>query len=137
MKYVLDASVALKMVLNEQDSPLALPLRDDFRNGIHELIAPDILPAEMGHALTRAERKRVIPQGHARILFYDFLDPCPQLLPYEEFYDRAMQLSSDFRIGFYDCLYVSLAQREGCPLISADEKLVKMFAGQAVSLASL
>ena len=74
MKYVLDASVALKMLLPEQDSPLALALRDDFRNHIHELISPDILPAEMGHALTRAKRKGNVKQGEASVLIYDLLE---------------------------------------------------------------
>jgi len=29
------------------------------------------------------------------------------------------------RVGVYDCLYVALAEREGCELITADDKLVK------------
>jgi len=29
------------------------------------------------------------------------------------------------RIGFYDCLYVALAEREGCELVTADDKLLK------------
>ena len=40
MKYVLDASVALKWVLTEGDSPKALSIRDDFRNQRHELLLP-------------------------------------------------------------------------------------------------
>ncbi len=50
MKYVLDASVAVKWVLPEPDTVNAL--RDAYRNGIHELIAPDIFPVEVAHALT-------------------------------------------------------------------------------------
>jgi hypothetical protein len=46
MKYVLDASVALKWVLSEPDSPAALNLRDTFTRGVHELIAPDTFLAE-------------------------------------------------------------------------------------------
>lgn len=137
MKYVLDASVALKMLLPEQDSPIALALREDFRNQVRELIAPDILPAEMGHALTRAERKGIIPVGEAEKLFYDFLDPCPHLFPYGDVYDRAMQLSSVIRIGFYDCLYVALGEREGCPVVTADDRLVTAFKGQVISMSSL
>lgn len=57
MKYVLDASVAFKWLVTEADSVKALRLRDDFRNGIHELLAPDVLPIEVAHALTRAERQ--------------------------------------------------------------------------------
>jgi predicted nucleic acid-binding protein len=29
------------------------------------------------------------------------------------------------RVGIYDCLYVALAERETCELITADDKLVK------------
>jgi hypothetical protein len=56
MKYVLDSSVALKWALTEPDSAKAVQLRDNYRNGIHELVAPDVFPIETAHALTRAER---------------------------------------------------------------------------------
>src|SRR5437879_3068199 len=60
MRYVLDSTVALKIALPEPDSAKAIQLRDDFRNGIHELLAIDVFPIEVGHALTRAERQRRI-----------------------------------------------------------------------------
>jgi hypothetical protein len=44
--------------LPEQDSDKANRLRDDFRNGVHELLAPDVLPIEVAHALTRASKWR-------------------------------------------------------------------------------
>jgi len=91
----------------------------------------------MGHALTRAERKGIIAQGEAKKLFYDFLDPCPELVPYGDVYDRALQLSSIIRIGFYDCLYVALGEREGCPVVTADDRLVNTFKGHVMSLSSL
>ena len=37
---------------------------------------------------------------------------------------RAYALSSSMRVGIYDCLYVVLADREGCNLITADKRLV-------------
>lgn len=40
MKYVLDASVALKWVLPEANSDKALALRDAFDRQVDELIAP-------------------------------------------------------------------------------------------------
>ena len=49
MKFVLDASVALKTVRREPDSSAAIALRDDFKNLIHQLIAPDTLPVEIAH----------------------------------------------------------------------------------------
>lgn len=44
MRYVLDASVGIKWVMNEVDSAEARRLRDDFRNQIHELVAPASFP---------------------------------------------------------------------------------------------
>ena len=60
MRYVLDSSVALKWVLPEPLSDKARQLRTDFENAALELLAPDILPVECGHALTRAERRGLI-----------------------------------------------------------------------------
>ena len=136
---VLDASVALKMIfVAEKDSAMALALREEFRNSIRGLIAPDVLPAEMGHALMRAERKGAIPKGHGAALFLNFINPCPRLFPYGDLYDRAMEIASDFRIGFYDALYVTLAEEEGCDLVTSDEKLMNSLPGfPIVSLASL
>jgi predicted nucleic acid-binding protein len=38
---------------------------------------------------------------------------------------RAYALSSAIRVGIYDCLYVALAEQEGCEFVTADDKLVK------------
>jgi len=37
---------------------------------------------------------------------------------------RAIELSSQARIGIYDCLYVAVAEHEGCDLVTADKKLI-------------
>jgi hypothetical protein len=46
MKYVLDARLALRWVLIEQDSEKARRLRDDYQNQVHELIAPESFSVE-------------------------------------------------------------------------------------------
>jgi predicted nucleic acid-binding protein len=124
MKYVLDASVALKWVLPEALSPKAVRLRNDFRNHVHELIAPDIFPVEVAHALTRAERQKIIqpPQGTKRLIAVMRFPP--DLHPYLPLLSRAFAISSAMRVGVYDCLYIALAEREGCELVTADNKMV-------------
>jgi predicted nucleic acid-binding protein len=37
---------------------------------------------------------------------------------------RALSISRQARIGFYDCLYVALAERDSCELVTADTKMV-------------
>lgn len=63
MKYVLDSSVALKWVLAEAESAKAIRLRDEYSNGIHELLAPDIFPSEIANGLVSAERQNRIRRG--------------------------------------------------------------------------
>ena len=40
-----------------------------------------------------------------------------------------MEIASDYRIGFYDALYVTLAEEEGCDLVTSDEKLMNSLPG--------
>jgi hypothetical protein len=56
MKFVLESNVALKCVLRESDSAKAIGVRDAFLKGAHDLLAPDVFRAEIGHSLTRLER---------------------------------------------------------------------------------
>jgi predicted nucleic acid-binding protein len=137
MKYILDASVALKWVLSEADSPIANRLRDEFKQQSHELLAPDTLPVEIAHALTRAERTGLIPKGQAAVLFADVVTPAPDLRSHLDVLARAIDISSDARIGVYDCLYVALSEREQCPIVTSDQRLLTLFAGQTLALSSL
>ena len=124
MKLVFDSSVALKWVVPETDSDKADALRNDFLTGAAELIAPDIFPIEAAHALTRAERQLRVSVGQARILLADLLSTCPRLYSYQPLLSRAVDISSQLRIGVYDCLYLALAEQEGCDFVTADTRLV-------------
>src|SRR5437868_6865082 len=121
MRYVLDSSVAFKWLVAEVDTPKALRLRDDFRQSLIELIAPDVLPVEATHALTRAERQKRISTAQGAALLKDLLINLPLLRSYLPLLPRAYEISSGKRVGVYDCLYVALAEREGCHLVTADD----------------
>jgi predicted nucleic acid-binding protein len=125
MRYVLDSSVALKWVLPEPDSSKANQLRDEFRRTTHELYCPDVFPIEVAHALTKAERQGRIAPPAAGVLWDDVMTTPPTSFPSLPLVPRAYQIASAARIGIYDCLYVALAEREACELVTADDKLVK------------
>lgn len=124
MKYALDASVALCWVLPRPNSGKAMQLQADFQNAVLELIAPSIFAGEVASALTKAERQKLIRVGHARPLLGRVMRSPPVMHPYEMLLDRAVDISSQTRSGLYDCLYVALAEREGCELVTDDQKLV-------------
>jgi predicted nucleic acid-binding protein len=124
MRYVLDASVRLKTVLLEGDSNRAIRLRDDAAQGLHELISPDFFPTEIGHALTRAERRKIIKVGDAAGLLAKILLDLPHLEASLPLLPRAVDISSSLGAATYDCLYVALAEREGIEMVTADQKLL-------------
>lgn len=129
MRAVLDSCVAVKAVLPETDTPKAVRLLNEFRVGLHELLAPDVFPVEVAHALSKAERMGVItpPIGAKRLLAV--MRNRPDLYPYLPLLSRAYAISSQARHGVHDCLYLALAEREGCPLITSDQKLMRKFRG--------
>jgi predicted nucleic acid-binding protein len=140
MKYVLDVSVALCWVMQRASSVRAFQLRDQFIQATHELIAPSHFSAEAASALTKCERQKLIPVGHARILLDDILSTPPAVHAYEPLLHRAVDISSQSRSGLNDCLYVALAEREGCGLVTDDQKLIANLKPQfpfIVPLASL
>ena len=140
MKYVLDASAAICWVVRRPLTPKAIRLRDDFRQSIHHLLAPDIFIDEVASGLTKAERQKLIPVGQAASLYAQVMNEPVAFLPHLPLVTRAIDISSRTRSGYYDCLYVALAEREGCQLITADQKSVNNLAPHfpfIVPLASL
>ncbi|HET6878943.1 MAG TPA: type II toxin-antitoxin system VapC family toxin [Pirellulales bacterium] len=137
MIYGLDSSVAIKWFIREADTDKALRLRDEYLQGIHRLLSPDVFPFEIAHALTRAERQGRIPVQDALKLLADALNVLPLLHDGLPLLPRAAELSSQARLGVYDCLYISLVERERCKLVTADQRLANTFPMHTVLLSSL
>jgi predicted nucleic acid-binding protein len=120
MKYVLDSSVALKWVLAEADSAKAVSLRDDYSNGLHQLLAPDIFSSEIANGLASAERQKRIQTGESAIFLNDILSAAPAMNPALLLLIRAMEIAISSKQAVYDCIYFALAETEGCELVTAD-----------------
>lgn len=125
MKYVLDSGVALKWVLPEADSGRAIRLRDEYSNGIHELLAPDIFPSEIANGLASAERQKRIRNGEAAVFLNDVLSAAPALQHSSPLLLRAIEIAISTKQAVYDCIYVALAEAEACDLVTADDKLAR------------
>ncbi|HEX4071916.1 MAG TPA: type II toxin-antitoxin system VapC family toxin [Planctomycetaceae bacterium] len=129
MKYVLDSSVGFKWFLIEDQTSKARSLRDDYRAALVELVAPDVFPIEIVHALTRAERTNRVTAQEGSRLVADLFQILPALHQFLLLLPRAYQISSQIRIGVYDCLYLALAEREQCDLVTADQRLLNSLKG--------
>ena len=90
--------------------------------------------------MTKAERQKLIPIGDAQLLIQDILNTPPVFYATDSLFYRAVEISSQTRAGFYDRLYVALAEQENCELVTADDKLINTLQGRfsfVVSLAAL
>ena len=125
MKYVLDSSVALKWVLPEVDSGIALRILDEFNNATHDLIAPDVFFPEVANGLATAERQARIKAGQAATMLLDIARQSPIILPSSSVLIRAVELSISTKQAVYDCIYLAVAETEQCEMVSADDAFVR------------
>ena len=119
MTLVVDASVAVKWVLNEEGSDRASALRDQTG-----LVAPSLIASEIGNALWKAERRGDISRDDAIAAMRSILGPFDTLAPNETLHMRALELAVDLQHPIYDCFYLALAERENATLLTADARLM-------------
>lgn len=127
---VVDASVAVKWLLHEEDQEIARRLQEDYQNGAMDLIAPDLLISEVGNVLWKRVRKRDLTPSVAELLFDGFLRDAPVLLNSDAVHRRAMKLSLEFDCPIYDCEYLALAWYHSCDLVTADERFYRAVRAQ-------
>ena len=116
---VVDASVAVKWVIEEPDSALAAQLL----GSAEPMVAPELLRTEGAGAVTRAFRSGRLTREAAEAsleLWLDAFRSVVELVPNEHHLRRAAELSCDLRHPLADCLYLALAERLGATLLTAD-----------------
>jgi predicted nucleic acid-binding protein len=119
MKFVVDASVAVKWYLEEPYAALARRLLD----GDHTLIAPEHILAEVGQTLFRRFRQGEITREQVDGIV-PHLPAFFDLMPLEQIAAEATQLACEIAYTVYDCLYVVAAIRRDCTLVTSDERLI-------------
>ena len=121
MTLAVDASVAVKWVLDEEDSDRAVALRDlgeDF-------IAPCLVVAEIGNAVWKRASWNELSARDAVRALRAAIGVFTRLIATTELAARAVEIAIDLQHPIYDCFYLALAERERCPLITADIRLIK------------
>jgi predicted nucleic acid-binding protein len=116
---VVDASVAVKWVLPEPDSGLAVALRETGA-----LIAPSLVIAEIGNALWKSVLRGDVDKSDAYAALHTAVAHFERIVSIDQLAARALELAVDLRHPIYDCLYLALAERERVPIVSADAKLL-------------
>jgi predicted nucleic acid-binding protein len=125
MNLVIDASVAAKWLFKEPDTERACALRGDAERQGFELVAPEILVAEIANVIWKRVARGELDPGDAQSVFEEFKRISPALIRLSSLVEAALALSVRFRRSVYDSLYVALASERDCDLVTADENLFR------------
>jgi predicted nucleic acid-binding protein len=118
MSIVVDASVAVKWVLNEPGTEAALALRDE------ELIAPALWLVEAANALWRHVRLGELGREQALARLSELEKAPIASLPIEPHVARALELATEADHPVYDCIYLALALHQQARVVTDDRRFL-------------
>jgi predicted nucleic acid-binding protein len=125
----LDASVGLKLLVDEDGSAVAATLLDGRR-----LVAPELIHVEVANALWRMVKVgRLSGDEAADALSLFGCLPLRRRVNDRELVAEAYRLSRLLDHPVYDCLYLALAIIEGVPVVTADTRFVTAATRDAAS----
>jgi predicted nucleic acid-binding protein len=117
MSIVIDASVALKWVLDEAGTEAALALLAD------ELIAPELWITEAANALWRHVRLGEASDAEALARIDELANAPVASVSTAQYIRRALQMALEIRHPVYDCLYLALAENQNTYVVTDDRRL--------------
>jgi predicted nucleic acid-binding protein len=122
---VIDASIAVKWIVEEEGTPQALILREKGK-----LIAPELLVAECAIILWKKVQRNEVSQEEALFGAKLLQGADIELLPMRSLFEIATRTAIELDHPAYDCIYLALAIENECPFVTADERLLRKI-GQA------
>ncbi len=127
---IVDASVALKWLVPETDSESA----EAIIGKASPLHAPHFLMLETVNACWKNWRKQLIDKS----IVFDASSKLTGLIDVwhhdEGLIEDAARLAVDLQHPIFDCLYLALARHLNLPVVTADQRLLTVGSGLAVSL---
>jgi predicted nucleic acid-binding protein len=109
---VIDASIAVKWVVEEIGTPEALALRQKAK-----LIAPELLVGECANILWKKVIRGELLKGEALVAARLLQGAEIELLPTRSLFEAATRMSIEIDHPAYDCLYLSLAVEKKASLL--------------------
>ena len=116
MKIVADTNTFLAVALNEPEKPQIIK-----HTAGHELIAPDVLPFEIGNALTALMRRHLLDVDEVTTAWDSTQSIQVEL--YKTNIRNALEIASNFKIYAYDAYFLECASNLKLPLLTLDKRL--------------
>ena len=118
---VVDCAVAIKWFVPEELSAEAEGLLD----GTRDLLAPDLLFAELGNVLWKKVSRQELTTAEARAVLSGISKVPLAVTPSRDLTAAALEIALAHGRTVYDAIYVAMAVAHDCTLVTADERLVR------------
>ncbi|HUZ72352.1 MAG TPA: type II toxin-antitoxin system VapC family toxin [Stellaceae bacterium] len=117
---VIDASIAVKWVVEEEGTPQALALRQQAK-----LIAPELLGAECANILWKKVQRDELSKEEALLAARLLQAAEIELLPTRSLLEAATRIAIELDHPAYDCFYLALAVENDCRFVTADQRFLR------------
>jgi predicted nucleic acid-binding protein len=114
---IIDASVALKWTIEEEDSAAALRLLAE-----DSLAAPDLFWIECANVLWTKARRGQISSDDARAALAAILAAPVDCAPSRDLSDTAQAIAFDLDDAVYDCVYLAVAMERNAVFVTSDAR---------------
>jgi len=118
-RIVVDASVVAKLFFPEARSAGAVRVVKTA----DELLAPELLWAELASVVWKRHRRSEIDQDQAQQIFGEMTRLPIRTYAHQWLGVAALKLAIETDRSVYDCLYLALAIDQQCRMVTADERL--------------
>jgi len=122
-RYVVDASVAAQWYFPEEHTEVAESLLEIAKI---ELIAPDLLHIEIAALAGERVRRGEIEAGTAERILEALRKAPIDLKSASDLAQHALSLTLGEQVGLSDAFYLTLAMQAGCPMVTADRRLLDL-----------
>lgn len=113
MKIIADTNTFIAVALNEPEKAKIIRLTEG-----HDLIAPDVLPFEIGNALTAMMKKNVLKNDEVASV-WEIVQQIPVDLRHTDI-KAALSIAVKYNIYAYDAYFLECADNLRSPLLTLD-----------------
>jgi len=119
MKIVADTNTFIAVALNEPEKELVIRLTEGC-----DLVAPEVLPFEIGNALTAMVKKNVL-QANEVVVSWEIVQKIPVGLQRIDL-KSALRIATEYNLYAYDAYFLECAASLRSPLLTLDHGMKRI-----------
>lgn len=116
MKVIADTNTFIAVALNEPEKDMIIRLTEGY-----DLVAPEVLPFEIGNALTAMMKKNALKTDEV-VLIWDMVQHIPVELRRIDI-RAALNIATEWKIYAYDAYFLECALNLRSPLLTLDRRM--------------